>query len=677
MSRVRRVTLYKHGVGYFEVGHEVEGSGEVHLNFKIEEMNEVLKSLTVHDPQGTVLSVSYDSHKDIAQLLQEIALELPKQGGSAALLSRLQGAEVLVRTHSREMRGSIVGLEARNAKVGEAVIQETWVTLWSESRSLVNLNLSEIQALELCDENLRSDLTYCLDVMLKTHKRDGKQLSIYTRGEGRRELQLSYLVEAPCWKSSYRVLLPASSEEAPFWEGWALVDNPRDEDWEDVELTLVAGLPISFRHDLYSPRYVERPEIRVEREATVGPVAVGGAVPTLAQRVARAQVVADPFAAAPCADPFAADPFGAPAACADAFGGDPFGAPMAFAAPMVATPPEVARERAAQVVAQSVGELFHYRLRHPVTVKRNQSALVPIVGQEIRGGKVVLYNAQERLTNPFAAVELTNTTGLTLEGGPLVVVDEGSYAGEAMLDTLRPDERRIVPYAVDLGTVAESQHNSRQSPVHLVRASQGVLQLFSATVQSRTYLFQNNDARDKVLWLEHPLQVGWDLYDTPQETERSATHYRFRLALPASQSVEFTVKVRRVDTNSVNLSATNAGQLAIFRSGGYFTDQAQAAMDTLTAMLNARNDLNLEWQATERRMREVQAEIERCRSMLGSLSSQSDEARLRSSYVSTMETGESDLKSLRARQEELRQNLTQKNQEIQQFCNGLNFEKML
>ena len=158
MSKVRRVTLYKHGLGFFEVAQPVEGDAEVSLSFKVEEMNDVLKSLTVHDPAGTVVSVSYDSHKAVAELLQEIALELPKSGGGAALIARLQGAEVVVRTHSSQLRGSIVGLEPRSNCAGDKIFQENWLTLWREN-SLVNLSLSKIQAIELTDDKLRSDLS--------------------------------------------------------------------------------------------------------------------------------------------------------------------------------------------------------------------------------------------------------------------------------------------------------------------------------------------------------------------------------------------------------------------------------------------------------------------------------------------------------------------------------------
>jgi hypothetical protein len=676
MSKVRRVTLYKHGLGFFEVVQPVEGDAEVSLSFKVEEMNDVLKSLTVHDPSGTVVSVSYDSHKAVSELLQEIALELPKSGGGAALIARLQGAEVMVRTHSSQLRGSIVGLEPRSNCAGDKIFQENWLTLWSDN-SLVNLNLSEIQAIELSDEKLRSDLSYCLDVLLKTNKREAKQLSIFTRGQGERELQLSYLVEAPAWKSSYRILLPTDPQEKPFWEGWALVDNPRDEDWEEVELTLVAGLPVSFRHDLYSPRYVERREIRVQREATVGPVAVGGAVPTPVLQH-------DPFACAPCMEmePLAAeacDPFGA----ADPFAvsSDPFAPRAQSLASRISaishTPQAVARERAAQVVAESMGELFHYRVRHPVTVKRNQSALVPIVGQEAEGGKVILYNAGERPQNPFAAVELTNTTGLTLEGGPLMVIEENSYAGEAMLDTLKPGDRRIVPYAVDLAVRVESQQHNRNESIHQVKVVNGAMTLLSAELDSTLYIFDNKDDRDKVLWLEHPLRAGWELHDTPAENERSASHYRFRHELKAQGHLEVRVLLKRINAQVVHLHSLDANTLDYYRRGGFFSKEAEATVNRLHSLFEERLALQARRNQAEIRVRELAQEIERCRNILPSLSTTAAEGTLRANYVKTIQACEDELKELRVTSEALRLEINQKAQEAVDCARDMQFEKTL
>jgi len=636
----------------------------VRLDFKVEEMNDVLKSLTVHDPEGQVVSVSYDSHKDLAELLQEIALELPEDGGMVEVLASLKGAEVKAEFQNRSITGAVVGLDKRSLRVGDHVVQEASLSLWSEKTKLINLPVHEITSIELLDESLRADLSYCLETLLKTHKRDTKQLSIFTRGQGNRKLHLSYMVEAPAWKSSYRILLPKDSGQPLFWEGWALVDNPRDEDWEDIELTLVAGLPISFRHDLYSPRYVVRREIEVEREATVGPIMPAAARP-MARRSQRHDM--DDEVCFESADAFAAG--GGYAEMADPFAPSP--------SMMMAPPSPVAAARAAEVIAQDVGELFHYKLRHPVTVKRNQSALVPIVGQEAEGGKVVLYNAEQRKQNPFAAVELTNTTGLTLEGGPLLVIEDDSYAGEAMLDTLKPKDRRIVPYAVDLAVSVTVDHQVRDQAVHLVKAYDGYFYTYSARLDATTYEFRNNDERRKKCWIEFPLRHGWELFETPAEEERTATHYRFVVNLEPNSEQEFRVQLKYVMSQSMSLSSLNLGQVEYYRQGNFLSAEAEAQIRPLLRKIEEQNEVVQKTSQCEQLTRSVTGEIERIRTILPSLGDGSDEKRLRSSYVVKIEEAENRLQQLRQEAEELRQLLKKRQAEVSEAARAVNFEKHL
>lgn len=666
MSHVRKVTLYKHGVGFFECLHEIEGDAEIRLDFKLEEMNEVLKSLTVHDPDGQVVSVSYDSHKALSVLLGEIALELPDKGGMFALLAQLKGAQVRARVQNRTLVGALVGVDQRNVRKGEQQVQEAWLSLWTEGSTLCNLPITEIESIELLDESLQADLSYCLETILKSHKRDSKQLSVFTRGPGKRQLQVSYLVEAPAWKSSYRIVLPKESGQPLFWEGWALVDNPRDEDWEDIELTLVAGLPISFRHDLYSPRQVIRPEIEVERESTVGPVlskpaarAGGGG-----ERAKRSRSVQD----------YGELEF------EDSFGG----APQAFAAcadesvlPMMPSPIEAAARRASEVLTQEVGELFHYKVRHPVTVKRNQSALVPIVGQEAEGGKVVLYNAQERTQNPFAAVELTNSTGLTLEGGPLLVIEEGSYAGEAMLDTLKPNDRRIISYAVDLAVTVQVETEGHDESIHLVRARAGMLELYSARIETTTYRLQNNDDRRKKCWLEHPLQYGWDLHQTQPEVERTSSHYRFVTHLEANAPHEFVVRLKRVLSHTLSLASLSHEAFVFYCQSGFFQASQQQKIDALLKQIQRRNQTQREIEEREQNARKTTKEIERLRNMLPSLGESSDEKRLRSSYVIKIEQAEKVLENWRHEIDGLRKQLEKEEKDLQVAAQAIDFENSL
>jgi len=277
---------------------------------------------------------------------------------------------------------------------------------------------------------LRRDLDYYLKTQLSAKKKDARTFTFFARGQGERTVRLSYTLGAPVWKATYRIIL-GEEGSPPMIQGWAVVDNMQDEDWEGVQLSLIAGLPVSFVHDLYTPRYIRRPEVRVAE--TTGAAAAGGGRGddcwTLQWREAMPM-------AAPAAAPFVG---GAAPQALMRMEGTP-----QMAKRMLSSMPTQVRER-------KVGDLFEYAIEHPVTIKRNQSALVPIVLRAFEGRPVLLYNKATRAENPMRCVEFKNTTGLTLEGGPVTVLESGSYVGEAMLETTKPDEQRLVPYAVELG----------------------------------------------------------------------------------------------------------------------------------------------------------------------------------------------------------------------------------
>src|SRR5262249_47803077 len=157
---------------------------------------------------------------------------------------------------------------------------------------------------------------------------------------------------------------------------------------------------------------------------------------------------------------------------------------------------------------------------HPVTIRRNQSALVPIVLRPFKGRPVLLYNKQTRAENPMRSVEFENTTGLTLEGGPVTVLEGGSYVGEAMLDTLKPGEPRLVPYAVDRGVSVLDNIDSHDDAVHRVVIRKGHLTTFYARVQQTTYTLNNKSDTEQTVYLDHPRQGGdWKLIDTAEPQE--------------------------------------------------------------------------------------------------------------------------------------------------------------
>jgi hypothetical protein len=650
---IRRVVLYKHGVGYFERRGHVQGSQQLHLDFKARDMNDVLKSMTVLDlAGGTVSAISYDSTKPLEKLLEEATIRLPDTGSLTALLGQMKGARVRTRFGAERVEGSIVGLETLPRAEGEAVIHRPYLTLLVGD-TLRSFDVLEVSELSFLDDAVRRDLEFYLATVLSSYKKDVKRLSILTSGEGERELFVSYVLEAPVWKTSYRILLEEG--ETPLLQGWAVVDNTGDDDWEDVTLSLVAGLPVSFVHDLYSPRYLKRPVVQVQTEAAVAPV-----IPEEAMEMAVAEPMDDEVMMEEASVRMMAAP-----------------APRAAMMKGAARREALERTASVQTVTQEVGDLFEYRVDKPVTVRRNQSALVPILFSKFEGQRVLLYNRATREKNPMACIELHNTTGLTLEGGPVTVSEGDTYVGEAMLDTMKPADKRFVPYAVELACRVSMEHVAESTPVFRAMLARGVLTTVYYNLRRARYTVSNKAPRGQVLYVEHPRNGGWELTDTLDPAETTDNFWRFKLELEPSKSLDFTVTERTQGYHTYHLTGVSDDQVRAFLASGFIDEPTAAVLREVIALRVRASDLEQQEKRLEQERSQLFKDQERIRANIESLKDSPTQRGLAERFVTKLNEQEDRLEVIAQELERLARERLKNNEEVTSKLQGLAFSTNL
>lgn len=641
---IRRVVLYKHGVGYFEREASVTGDETLSLAFKQREVSDVLKSLTVLDlGGGTVSAVSYDSTTPAEQLLSEIALTIPDSGSLASLLPQLKGARVAVRAAgTAPVQGAVLGIDTAETRTPSGVQSVPRLSVLTDAGEVRSFDLYDAD-ITLLDDGLRRDLEFYLRTQLGSKKKDARTFTLFAQGAGARTLRLSYVLEAPVWKATYRVLLnEADAGEQPLIQGWAVVDNTSDEDWADVALTLVAGLPVSFVHDLYTPRYIRRPVVAV-KETT-------GVLPPMAEAG-----VDEDYDALEMAAPAAAYMSGelmAPAAKSRKMMGRPGGGGGrgGYAGPASAVSSVHTQTRERQV-----GDLFEYEIEKPVTVRRNQSALVPIVLKPFAGRSVLLYQKAARAENPVRCVEFENTTGLTLEGGPVTVLDAGSYVGEAMLDTMKPTEHRLVGYAVELGVRVIDNIDSHNGRVTRVTIKAGTLRTHYAQVQKTTYTFASKANREQVLYLDHPRDGSkWKLADTPKPHETTENYWRFRFPLPPNATTRYVVQQEQTLWQSFGLAELTEPQLGGWLAAGYLDKKTEKALGEVLAARQTAARIDGQIHELEQERAKIAADQKRLRDNLGSLGDRASEKELRERFVRTLTQQEDRLEALAAEEASLR-----------------------
>src|SRR5580700_3935102 len=294
---VREVILYKHGVGYFERSGELKAGETARLDFKAEDMNDVLKSLTLTDRGGGKIgSVRYDASEPLEKRLEDFPFAVGDELSLAAFLDQMKGARIELKVGAETLSGAVVSARLIKSADKEKSAEREIAVLMMDSGELRTFDLASASTVKFSDPKLQSLLKDYLAVLGQAHSKDRRSIYIDSPGSGAHELFARYMTPAAVWKSSYRLLFgdkePAQTE--PTLEGWAIVDNTTGEDWTNVRLSVVSGKPISFITQLYEPRYVIRPNAELAENRAVGPQVFEGTVGSLDSMVAKAMPAPQP-----------------------------------------------------------------------------------------------------------------------------------------------------------------------------------------------------------------------------------------------------------------------------------------------------------------------------------------------------------------------------------------------
>ncbi|HLV93983.1 MAG TPA: carboxypeptidase regulatory-like domain-containing protein [Candidatus Acidoferrales bacterium] len=269
---VRRVILYKTGVGYFEHEGEVRGDQTVGIDFTSGQLNDVLQSLTVLDlGGGRITGVNYNSEAPLSQRLGMLRLPLTEQTNISKFYGALRGARLEVRSGSNAITGRLLSVERKKRVSGGTTLEVDVITLVSDAGDVRSVELTPGVTVRLAERDVNEEVGHYLGLLASLRQEDLRRMTIATSGTGERQLFVSYISEVPVWKTTYRIILPSKADEEPLLQGWAIVDNTVGEDWNNVELSLVAGAPQSFIQQLSQPYYTRRPVVPLPEIAQLTP----------------------------------------------------------------------------------------------------------------------------------------------------------------------------------------------------------------------------------------------------------------------------------------------------------------------------------------------------------------------------------------------------------------------
>ncbi|HLW43964.1 MAG TPA: carboxypeptidase regulatory-like domain-containing protein [Candidatus Acidoferrales bacterium] len=733
---VRRVVLYKGGVGYFEHLGEVRGDQNMRIDFTSSQLNDVLQSLTVLDLNGgRITGIDYDSEAPFSQRLSALGLPLGANTDLSKFLAALRGTRLEIRNGNTEITGRLLSVERKTRVSGGTTLEVDLATIVSDSGEVRTVEVTPTVSVRVADPDVNREVERYLTLLASTHQQDLRRMTISAAGSGARQLYVSYISEVPIWKTTYRIVLPSKTDAKPLLQGWAIVDNTTGEDWDNVELSLAAGAPQSFIQQLSQPYYARRPVVPLPETAELTPqthesAMLGGSgslsgvvtdpqgtvipnaqvqIVNTATGVANSTTTDDEgnyeFDDLPAGNyrlefhmngfqtsviqgvaigeggeqtqdaklqvggsaetvevTAAAVPAPAPGvvgsgrelgngrgvgagrgygSAGGTLGGIVGGVPSDKALAMLRN------QASAGAEGSNLGDLFEYKLKDHVTIRKNESALVPIVQVHIAAEKVSLWNNSLGSQRPLRALWLTNSSALTLDGGSFTVLEDEAFAGEGLTDPIKPGEKRLVSYAADLGVRVDAKSESRPQRVTRVRIWRGVMSMTREMQQSTTYTVRDDDTTPRTVLIEHPLRVGWKLAEaTPKPEETTSNVYRFRVSVKPKETSKLEVGESEPLDTRYEISNVTDDQITLFLNQKSISAEVEAALRKIVEQKNRVAALDAEISSRNNEKQKIYDDQQRIRENLKALKGSPEERALTQRYTQQLADQETRLETL-------------------------------
>ncbi len=720
---IKRVVLYKNGVGYFEHSAKVHGNQDLSIDFTTAQLNDVLKSLTVVDlGEGHIANVRYNSIAPLDERLKGLRLPFGESVTRADYLTAMRGARVEVHSGSAIATGRLLSVEKekRFNEKGDSY-EVTEFSIITESGEMRNFDLNAGTSLRLAEHDLNDEVGKYLNLVGSSRARDLRRMTISAAGSGDREIFVSYISEVPVWKSTYRIIISATADEKakehPLLQGWAIVDNTVGEDWKDVQLSLVAGAPQSFIQDISQPFYARRPVVALPPSVMLTPQEHEGTQSSQFDRLEQYAKVAEPppppfgasslrgtvtdmtGAAVPGARvtvrndqngatqsttsdargvyQFYNVPMGNSALFVDSPGFKRFDlsnffigsgrsneidarlevGTVAETVTVQATPVTLNTESAevssvnsaiakqhVEAEGKAMGDYFEYDIKQKIIIGKNQSALVPILQAHIEAEKVSLWS--EGSQEIRRALWITNSSGMTLDSGTFNILDADTFAGEGLLDTVHPAERRLISYAADPALRITMDEEGNDKPSTHVRIAKGIMVLTHEQRDKRKYTLHNSDTTLRQVVIEHPAREGWKLAEGAKPEETSASFLRFRVGVGPGKTENLEIEEYHPEDTEYELSELDDKQVTLITQQKAVTPALQEVFRKVLAQKNLVDSLEAQIKQRQQEVEAITRDQARLRENMKALKGSAEEKALLQRYTHQLDSQEDRLSAL-------------------------------
>ena len=611
-GRIRAVTLSSGGLAEVTQVHPVDGDATIGLDARSEQIDDILKSLVVRDPVGTVGALRLDGLDQADETLRTMPFTADDLSGPARLLGKLQGVPIRIQSGGRTLEGRVLGVSERNAgtESGEVAI----LTVLTGTGTLESVSIEDGAAVTIQDPAMAAKIAEAIAAAGTAKVGDAHRVEVDVSGRGQREVRLTYVVAAPVWKTSYRIVDGGGGRAN--LQAWAIIENALGADWAGVDVTLSSGSPVALLQRLHRRYWRKRPEAPVMVE-DVG-------MPDLDPGTVAPRSVARLRAPAP-----AAAPLPAPIARMDTRAES-------------AEPSYDAAAATAGAAASEGDVAANFTLPHPVDLRAGSTLSVPFIDTEIEAERVALWQPGRGI-HPTAAFRIRNSATATLPAGLITLYDRAAgYLGDARLPATPVGEQRLASFALDRKVAVQAETEPSQALTQITVVD-GVARATVIAREVTTYTIKGAPDAARSVIIEHPRREGWTLTASARDSE-TPTAYRLKVAVPAGGTAETRAVLEHVQIDAYDL--VDADEALLVRWAALATDPELGGK--LKTLSQARAEVAAATRTVEEigeREAKVQTEQERIRSNLGAVPKDSELARR---YLTRMGGQEDELAKLAA-----------------------------
>ncbi len=608
---LRRILLTTGGVGYFEHEAAVTGDATLELNVRLDQVSDVLKSIVVVDAHGRSGVATLAGREPLSEMFRDLPFTLADLASPAALMSALRGTMIRVTVNASVVEGRIVSVTEETTALGDGrgTIVRHRMSLMA-STGFRQALIEDATAIEIVDPNLRAQVETALSAIAEHSEQDRRSITIRVEGKGERKVTVGYVVAAPLWKATYRLVLPNNGNKARM-EGFALLENMSGQDWVGVDLTVASGNPVTFRQTLYEAYFVSRPEVPVEVFGRILPlIDVGVVAPSVAAKVRASGVLLH----RPDVQPLIADSLSADGE----------------ASSMESAPLTEAVEGATAVT-------FHFS--EPIDLARGEAMLAPIAPRELTAERLSVFRRDVDKTNPVASVRLVNDSESSLPPGAVATYElQGSpgkleFVGDARLGALPMDQERLLGFASDLNVRVDYEDQLAQT-ITGAKVDRGVLVVRRVERRATKYRIAGDPNEPRSMIIEHPRLAGFSLV-TPRvgQLGETPTHHRVRVEVPAGQTVSVDVVLERPGEQRVSIVGMGQSELGVLVLSTEIPDAVREALKQVAELQRTFADRQQALKALENDRNTLVADQVRIRENLKAVPAESD---LRTRYLTAL-----------------------------------------